>query len=248
MRTAWVLLSLFCVGLLAFGSVAHAAPLGTTFTYQGRLTDTGDPATGPYDFIVRIYNAAGGGALLGTQFLNDVAVSDGYFTVQLDYGNVFNGDALWLDFQIRPGDGSAAYQLLTPRQPLNPTPYAMYAKNAGYATTAGSVAGGALNGTGTANYLARFLDADTLGDSIVFQDGDDIGINTDTADNYRLNVQSYNYNRAAVRGTDQSGNIVYAEGMLGMLNPWNLPYNPYNIGVLGIKPDAGADGVAVYGW
>jgi len=67
-------------------------------------------------------------------------------------------------------------------------------------------------------------------------------------DGHGLYVQNYVYDRAAVRGADQSGAYIYAEGLLGVLAPTGLPYNPYNIGVLGLKPNLGGNGAAVYGW
>ena len=63
-----------------------------------------------------------------------------------------------------------------------------------------------------------------------------------------LSVKAYSYGKGAVRGTDQSGSSIFAEGQLGVLSPTGLPYNPVNIGVLGIKPNLGGNGVAVYGW
>jgi hypothetical protein len=65
-----------------------------------------------------------------------------------------------------------------------------------------------------------------------------------------LYVQNYSFGKAAVRGTDQSGASIYADGMLGVLDPAPLgvPIDVYNVGVLGIKPALGADGAAVYGW
>ena len=43
--------SLCMVGMVLGASVSvWAAPVGTAFTYQGRLTDGGSPANGLYDF------------------------------------------------------------------------------------------------------------------------------------------------------------------------------------------------------
>ncbi|NJN83802.1 MAG: hypothetical protein HC802_17030 [Caldilineaceae bacterium] len=56
---------------------------------------------------------------------NDVAVVDGLFTVALDFGNVFDGRALWLEIKVRPGASSGGYTLLAPRQALLATPYAL---------------------------------------------------------------------------------------------------------------------------
>lgn len=44
--------------LLSTGSLLKAAPLGTSFTYQGKLTDGSAPANGRYDLVFTLYDAA----------------------------------------------------------------------------------------------------------------------------------------------------------------------------------------------
>ena len=87
-------------------------------------------------------------------------------------------------------------------------------------------------------------------DAVVVDSAGNVAMGGDVTDpaDYGLYVQNYTFDRAAVRGTDQSGTNIYAEGRLGVLSPSGLPYNPYNIGVLGLKPNLGGDGAAVYGW
>lgn len=112
-----------CLGLAA---TAWAGPLGTGFTYQGKLTDGGNPANGVYDFQFRLGDAPVLGLLLGTVVVEDVTVADGLFTVTLDFGaNVFDGDERWLDISVRPGNSGGAYTTLTPRQLLTVAPYAL---------------------------------------------------------------------------------------------------------------------------
>jgi hypothetical protein len=109
------------------------AAMGTGFTYQGRLLHDDNSMDGLYDFEFKLYDSpVGGNQLAGTIDINDLDVIDGYFTVQLDFNdpNVFNGDACWLDIAVRPGD-SNSFTTLSPRQQLTPTPYAVYAENAG---------------------------------------------------------------------------------------------------------------------
>jgi hypothetical protein len=103
------------------------APVGTAFTYQGKLIDGGAPANGTYDFTFALYDALSGGAQVGSTItLGDVTVTDGLFTVQLDFGAVFDGTAFYLEIGVRPGSGGA-YTTLAPRQALTATPYARYA-------------------------------------------------------------------------------------------------------------------------
>ena len=61
---------------VAYAGVAAAQPLGTAFTYQGRLTDAGNPANGSYDFRFTLYDAPTGGAAVGAPVTaNGVAVA-----------------------------------------------------------------------------------------------------------------------------------------------------------------------------
>ena len=131
--------------LFATGS-ASASPeadvVGTAFTYQGKLTDGGVPANGTYDLEFRLYNALSSGTQVGsTVTKEDVTVAIGLFTVQLDFGNVFDGTALYLEIAVRPGASEEAYTTLTPRQPLTPTPYALYSATAPWGGLTGVPAG-----------------------------------------------------------------------------------------------------------
>jgi pectin methylesterase-like acyl-CoA thioesterase len=106
-------------------------PLGTGFTYQGKLTNGGVTANGTYDFEFKLYDALSGGSPVGgTVTQGDVTVTAGLFTVLLDFGNVFDGTALYLEIGVRPVANGGIYTTLTPRQQLSATPYAVYASNA----------------------------------------------------------------------------------------------------------------------
>ncbi len=138
------LIALFIV--LASGSTASASPLasalGTGFTYQGKLTDGGAPANGTYDLEFSLYDALSGGAQVGsTVTQDDVTVTNGLFTVQLDFGNVFDGTALYLEIGVRPGASVGTYTAIVPRQQLSATPYAIYASNAPWSGLSGVPAG-----------------------------------------------------------------------------------------------------------
>lgn len=111
------------------GETEAQVALGTAFTYQGRLTDGGSAANGVYDFRFLLYDAANGSQVGSTVARNDIAVADGLFSVPLDFGNVFTGEARYLEVQVRPGSSSGAYTVLTPRQALTPAPQALALPN-----------------------------------------------------------------------------------------------------------------------
>lgn len=113
-------------------NVEAVTALGTSFTYQGRLTDAGSPANGTYDLRFILYDAETAGAAVGsTVTKEDVTVTGGLFSVDLDFGAAaFNGDARWVEIAVRPGSSSGTHTVLAPRQPISPTPYALFAKAA----------------------------------------------------------------------------------------------------------------------
>jgi len=100
----------------------------TAFTYQGKLSDGGTPANGTYDLQFKLYDALANGNLQGspnTVTITGQQVTNGVFTVQVDFGpDAFPGAARFLEIAVKhPGD--ASFTPLTPRQPVTSTPYAM---------------------------------------------------------------------------------------------------------------------------
>ena len=105
------------------------APVGTAFTYQGFITDGGSPANGNYNLRFELHDSSTVDSQVGTTLTKSaVAVSDGYFTVELDFGDVFDGTALWLEIEVQ-GPSDPSYTVLSPRQALNAAPFALYALN-----------------------------------------------------------------------------------------------------------------------
>src|SRR6185436_1171749 len=71
---------------------ATAFAQGTEFVYQGRLHDGAVAANGSYDVASSLWNASSGGAQVGGSFFTAATpVSNGVFTVTLDFGNQFPG-------------------------------------------------------------------------------------------------------------------------------------------------------------
>lgn len=104
---------------------------GTAFTYQGRLNVNGGPANGLYDFNFTVYDApTNGNTVADKALLFGVGVTNGLFTVTLDYGtNVFTGAGRWMEIVVRTNNGSDI-TTLSPRQPMTPSPYAIFAGGA----------------------------------------------------------------------------------------------------------------------
>lgn len=71
-----------------YGSTSEPlTALGTSFTYQGKLTDGGSPANGNYDIRFILYDAESGGSQVGNTIQKtNVAVANGLFTADLDFG------------------------------------------------------------------------------------------------------------------------------------------------------------------
>src|SRR5215813_3048604 len=129
-------LRILCVVVfsLLIGVITNSVSAQTTaFTYQGKLTDSGNLANGNYDLQFKLFDALSAGTQQGsTQTLSNVTVTNGIFTVSLDFGvcaTCFNGAARFLEIAVRP-NGGGSFTTLTPRQPVTSTPYAMKSQNA----------------------------------------------------------------------------------------------------------------------
>src|SRR6185369_68892 len=71
-----------------------AAPLGTEFTYQGRLNKSGQGVTDTCNLQFSLWDAVSGpNQVGGTQTVNGVSVDSGLFTVALNAGGEFGATA-----------------------------------------------------------------------------------------------------------------------------------------------------------
>ena len=115
------------------------APVGSAFTYQGKLTDAGAPITNACDFRFRLFGVATGGAQIGaTLGLENTTPVNGLLTVSLDFGfAAFQGEGRYLEIEIRNPAGTGAWTTLTPRQSMTPVPYALFALNGNPSGSAG---------------------------------------------------------------------------------------------------------------
>lgn len=163
----------------------------SSFSYQGRLADAGAPATGNYDLQFALFESVSGPGKIGqTQTISNVAVTAGVFTVTLDFGaSAFPGASRWLEISARPV-GAASFTVLTPRQQISSSPYAVRSLNSGtsdLATNAQQLAGVAANQyvqtgdarlsdsrsptTGSANYIQNTLNQQAVANFNISGDG-----------------------------------------------------------------------------
>jgi hypothetical protein len=125
------------VKILAYGLAASLLVIcastsaqTTAFTYQGRLNDLGSPADGSYDLRFALFDDSTNGSQQGPILTNTAtAVTNGLFTVTLDFGSQFPGGDRWLEIAVQT-NGVNGFIPLAPRQHLTPVPYALWAGTA----------------------------------------------------------------------------------------------------------------------
>ena len=139
-------------------SAVHAQ--GSAFTYQGRLIDQGARANGIYDFRFTLYDAEAGGTAIGSSRNYGTAVSNGLFTLTLDFGDEpFTGPARWLEMGERT-NGNGSFTTLFPRQALTATPYAIMANSA--SNLLGTLPAAQISGSLPATQLSGVISVEQL--------------------------------------------------------------------------------------
>jgi hypothetical protein len=132
-------------------STAYAQ--STAFTYQGELNNGGSPASGLYDFQFTLYDASiNGNVIADPVFSVENSLTNGLFTSFLDFGSsAFNGNDRWLQIGVRPS-GTGNYTLLTNRQQITSSPYAIQSLTA---AAANSVSASNISGTVSTSQLPQ---------------------------------------------------------------------------------------------
>ena len=146
-------------------STAHAQ--GTALTYQGRLNDAGVPAGGNYDSAISIDIRRGDqwDCPSWPAHQRSHRSENGLFTVTLDFGAVCSPGNRWLEIGVRTNGSVGAYTVLSPRQALTASPYAIYAANANSAVTAANVTGAVSASQITGTLAASNIGAGTIASS-----------------------------------------------------------------------------------
>ena len=133
--------------MLLIGASAVAAQT-TAFTYQGRLTDGGNPANGVYDIRFELYpDAINGLALSEPIIYPTLEVTNGVFSVRLGFSEeLFTGEPRYIEIGIRPAGSPDLYTILSPRQPILSVPYAVRSLTAASAENSNQLGGVAASG------------------------------------------------------------------------------------------------------
>ncbi len=126
--------------------LSTALAQGTAFSYQGQLQNNGSPASGTYNLTFSLFtNSTSGTAVAGPVTNNAVAITNGLFTVLINFGSdPFTGQTNWLQIGVA-SNGVSGFTTLSPRQQLTPAPYAIFANTA--SNLSGTIQAGQLSGT-----------------------------------------------------------------------------------------------------
>lgn len=140
--------------------------LALPFTYQGRLVDGAALANGNYELTFRVFDSLAAGAQVGVDvLLPTVGVTNGLFTVQLDFGNgVFTGANRWLEMAARVAGSADPVEVFDPRQSITAVPYALFSL-AG-SGDAGTLTTGTLPDARLSGNIARTADLLTLSNTL----------------------------------------------------------------------------------
>jgi hypothetical protein len=219
-------LLLICAALCGLANAAACAQ-GTAFTYQGVLSQGGAGVNGSNDLTFTLYNSVSGGITVGTSnVVNDLRMTNGLFTVTLDFGaGTVNGSDRWLQIAARPGASTGAYTNLVPRQPVTATPYAIYAGGASAAGLSGTISGsqiapGAIGSIHLSNSVSLW---NRSGTSLYYSNGN-VGIGTSTPAR-ALTVYSPDHGIEHTDGTVSLGTFLDGTaGYFGTISPHPLRF------------------------
>jgi hypothetical protein len=209
----------------------------SAITYQGHLMDAGVSASGNYDIRLTLKNAATAGSnVVAPVATSPVAAVNGLFTLSVDFGSAaFDGSDRWLEVAVRPAGSVGAYTILSPRQKLNASPYALKSLKAGTADSAtAATSAGSLTGVLTgANVSAGFISSAMIASGAVGSSqlgngavqaahvgagaigNTQLAANAVTADKMRANYRS---------GSLGDGTLTVATGVMTFSTTYALPF------------------------
>ena len=179
-------------------TLAGAANSQTTaFTYQGNLTDGGNPANGSFQMQFKLFDALAGGAQIGSTITNvPVTAAAGAFTARLDFGApALTGANRWIEIAVRR-NATESYVTLSPREQIASSPYAVRTLSAAMADDSQK-----LGGVNAAEYLTAtnangsFIRNGSSPQTASFNItgngtfGGQLGVNTPVSPNFQVDIQ-----------------------------------------------------------
>ncbi|MFA5857631.1 MAG: hypothetical protein WC955_01040 [Elusimicrobiota bacterium] len=180
-KAVFIVVVLFVITTLSLTNTYSAVPGGVN--YQGRYKENGAYITGTRAFKFKITDATGVTLYWESSIVN-LTVTQGLFNYVLpvtDASFDWTTTTPYIKVYAGPQGSTLESQLLEelPLAQVQANAYAFYTSSTIYSPTTG-------NGTG--GYLARFVLRDTLGNSIIKENGSSIGIGA-TAANSKLEVE-----------------------------------------------------------
>lgn len=116
-------LMLLAAASVGVSSVHAQTTSRSTFSYQGRLTESGQGYTGPATFQCRLFTEETGGTIVAGPLVVPGTVTNGVFSIPLDFGVIEPQGRRWAEIQVAT-PSHPAFQTLTPRQPVDVVPRA----------------------------------------------------------------------------------------------------------------------------
>lgn len=177
------IVSLFISAVFVLLALLPASAVTTAISYQGKLTDSaGNPLTGSYDFSFKLFDALTEGTQIGsTVSVTEVSVTEGIFTVKLDFGAgaFVTGADRWLETTV-------GTTVLSPRVQLTASPFSLFSSapwvtsganisylgNVGIGTTVPAVK---LDVAGTARMTAFQLGTSATAGQVLTADASGVG-------------------------------------------------------------------------
>jgi hypothetical protein len=167
------LISFLCLGQVTLGQMAN-------ISYQGRLNASGAPATGLFDLRFLIYPSVTGGSPLAGAITTATSVSNGLFTVVLSLNSaVFDGTDRWVEIAVRPNGSTNGFTVLSPRQSVSPTPYALRAEN-----YSGPVSAYQISGPLSSSQISGTISDNQLSTNVALLNANQLFAGTNTFANY----------------------------------------------------------------
>jgi hypothetical protein len=170
---ALILAGIFMVAYLFSISSAQVPQM---INYQGKLTKAGTCALDTtIAMVFKIYADTLTSTSLWTETQSSVKVEDGIFNILLGSVTpfadlVFDGNIRYLGVKV------GADNEMTPRKPIVSAGYAFRSEFSDTARYALAGAGGGIGGSGTTNYISKFTGSNTIGNSVMYQSGNYVGI------------------------------------------------------------------------